>query len=82
MVSIENIARVSFPRDRAHKKLMLMLEAYFDDSGTHDGSDVIVWGGLLGTEEQWKVLNSAWRKLLKEPLPGKPFLKKFGLADC
>ena len=62
--------------------VMLMLAAYFDDSGTHDSSQVIVWGGFLGTAEQWKQFDITWRAKLARPLDGKPRLSKFGLADC
>lgn len=59
-----------------------MLAAYFDDSGTHKGSPIAVWGGLLGTIEQWERLTERWRELLAAPLPGKPPLKKFHLNAC
>jgi hypothetical protein len=59
-----------------------MLCGYFDDSGTHDDSPVVTWGGFLGTENQWASLDRAWRAKLTRPLPGKPHLNKFALADC
>jgi hypothetical protein len=61
---------------------MPMLAAYFDDSGTHDDSKLVVWGGFIGTAEQWSGFDKAWRAKLARPLPGKPRLTKFGLADC
>jgi hypothetical protein len=59
-----------------------MLRAYFDDSGTHAASDVVVAGGLIGTPDQWENFEKAWNTKLAAPLPGKPALKKFSLADC
>ena len=59
-----------------------MLRAYFDDSGTHKGSPVAVWAGLIGIDVQWERLESAWATKLKQPLPGKPPLKLFHLAAC
>jgi hypothetical protein len=61
---------------------MLMLAAYFDDAGTHDSSEMVVWGGFLGTASQWSDFDKAWRGKLTRPLPGKAHLTKFGLADC
>jgi hypothetical protein len=61
---------------------MLMLAAYFDDSGTHSTSRVVAWGGFLATAVQWAAFDVAWREKLVRPLPGKPHLNKFSLADC
>jgi len=61
---------------------MLMLDAYFDDAGTHGASATVVWVGFLGTSEQWSNFDQAWRAKLMRPLPGKASLTKFGLADC
>jgi hypothetical protein len=59
-----------------------MLAAYFDDAGTHSTSDAVSWGGFIGTSEQWSAFDAEWRAKLAAPLPGKPRLRKFGLADC
>lgn len=59
-----------------------MLECYFDDSGTHQESKVVTWGGLMGTAVQWRFLDRSWKKLLAEPLPGRPPIKQFHLSHC
>ncbi len=76
-----DIARVVLPRDVQNGGLF-MLSAYFDDSGTHQGSPLVVWGGAMGTEAQWTKFETAWRALLQAPLPGKPPLKQFHAAAC
>jgi hypothetical protein len=59
-----------------------VLRAFFDDSGTHRQSPVVVIGGLLGTSAQWDDSEIAWTELLARPVPGKPPLKQFHLAAC
>lgn len=75
------VSRLCFPASE-RAGLMLMLAAYFDDSGTHDDSKIMVWGGFIGTATQWADFDKAWRAKLAAPIPGKPRLKKFSLADC
>ena len=60
----------------------LMLQAYFDDSGTHANSRVVVVAGLIGSMAQWEAFDALWRAKLAEPLPGKPPLSKFHLSAC
>jgi hypothetical protein len=59
-----------------------MLGAFFDDSGTHQGSDVVAMGGLLGTEPQWDVFEKKWNRTLQESIEGQPPLKYFHLTAC
>lgn len=59
-----------------------MLEAYFDDSGTHDGSRVVVWGGLVGDAQSFAYLDAEWQRLLACPDPQLKPLKAFHLYDC
>ncbi len=42
----------------------------------------MVWGGILATSEQARVLSDKWGELLGAPLPDKPPLKKFHLSHC
>lgn len=60
----------------------LVLACYFDDSGTHATSPVVVFGGLLGQKEHWEAFEPQWRAKLAAPLPGKPPLKRFHMFDC
>jgi hypothetical protein len=64
------------------KGLVIMLRAYFEDSGTHRTSDAVLLGGLIGTCEQWNQFESEWAAKLAAPLPGKPALPRFHLAAC
>ncbi len=71
---------------RGEDGLILALEAYFDDAGTHDDADVVVWGGFLGTVEQWAKLDAAWRARLAKPFDrpehARPPLSRYHLAPC
>ena len=59
-----------------------MLTGYFDDTGTHDASPVLAIAGLIGNESIWKQFETSWHDKLAQPLPGKPALGRFHMADC
>jgi hypothetical protein len=54
-----------------------MLNAYFDESGTHAGSPVFVVAGLVASPRQWIALTRDWQRVL-----GKHGLQWFHTVDC
>jgi Protein of unknown function (DUF3800) len=46
--------------------IVMMMEAYFDESGTHDGSPVVCVAGYLFDSEQAFHLDREWVEVLKE----------------
>ncbi len=61
---------------------MIQIRAAYDDAGTHKNSEAVVIGELIGSAEQWDRFERAWAAKLAQPLPGKPPLSKFHLAEC
>lgn len=45
---------------------MVILQAYFDESGTHGPSDRLVVAGFLSTVEQWQSFETEWNNALAE----------------
>lgn len=62
--------------------IIAVLRAYFDDSGTHNPSPVAVWGGVVGTVEQFEELEARWDEMLASPFSNRPRLKAFSVGDC
>src|ERR1022692_4334052 len=59
-----------------------MLGAYFDDSGTH-GAQIVLVGGICGTEWQLKSLEKVWKQHIDAPLCGqKKRVKRFHAFEC
>lgn len=53
------------PRD-GHRKILLMIDAYLDESGIHEGAAVCVISGYFGGRGQWRKLEILWRQILKK----------------
>lgn len=56
---------------------MALMEAYFDESGTHEGSPFVCVAGYLFEKGNATALDIAWRRMLAEK--GLPF---FRMSDC
>jgi len=77
---ITDLAASCLP-SRGEKGMLIMLECYLDDSGTHNGSRVLVWGGVSAHKGFFDQFESDWKSLLQNPCTGKPPIKKFHSYD-
>jgi hypothetical protein len=57
--------------------LVMAMRGYFDDSGTHAGSKMVVYAGVIGRVAQWDAFEQAWRAVLAER-----GLEHFHMVDC
>jgi hypothetical protein len=81
-VSISELFGVLLPLD-CPDGLLAMITGYFDDSGTHEQSEIVLVAGLFGTEARLESLDRNWRQHIRNPLGGrKPPLRRFHAFDC
>jgi hypothetical protein len=53
------------PQRHRHRALVL-LKAYFDESGVHRGSQTALIAGFVGTLPDWESLEARWNEILQE----------------
>lgn len=81
-VAVADLFRVLLPREQPNGWLA-MLTAYFDDSGTHGHSNIVLMAGVFGTEAEMRSLELLWQHVLDDPLDGrKPPVGRFHMAEC
>jgi hypothetical protein len=56
---------------------LAVLTAYFDDSGTHAASKVVLWAGFIAPEEAWLKFDEEWRAILV-----RENVSAFHMYDC
>jgi hypothetical protein len=81
-ISMRDFARAVLPSGAADDGGLVMLAAYFDDSGTHKDSDIVLMAGAFGFPNQWDMFSEKWAKKLADPSPGKPPLSRFHMTEC
>jgi hypothetical protein len=62
---VREIARVLHAPD-SQWRTIAVLEGFFDDSGTHQGSLVTAMGGCVSRAEQWAAFAPEWRRVLDD----------------
>jgi hypothetical protein len=63
MPYVSELAAMVHPRD-GHPKVLAMLDAYFDESGIHDGAEVCLVAGYFGGRGQWRKFEKLWQSVL------------------
>lgn len=61
--SFRDAARLMFPAGFKHR-LLAVLTAYIDESGTHDGSPIFALAGCVSDSKGWEAFDRRWRKFL------------------
>ena len=63
---IDELASLVHPRDGHWRNRFVMVEAYFDESGIHDGASVCVVGGFYGMQMPWRKFERQWNKIIAD----------------
>lgn len=61
-----------------------MIEAYIDESGTHDQATIITMAGFLSSYKRWRKFDREWDAILNPPneTPPPPARRVFHATDC
>jgi hypothetical protein len=78
-ISVAQLADWLHPLAHIHKAIALV-KAYFDETGTHDGSAITAIGGYVGSQESWASLETEWLAIL-EPYRNKG-VRYFHMAEA
>ena len=70
------------PKVTIMNPLLPALSGYFDDSGTHPNSEIVLMGGLMGNKYQWNYFSERWSEKLQTPSLGRGPLSRFHMFDC
>ncbi|MEO6688138.1 MAG: DUF3800 domain-containing protein [Dokdonella sp.] len=62
-ISMTELADVVCAWSSKHK-VMVMLRAYFDESGMHKEAPSVVMAGFVGSSAQWQSFDGSWRSVL------------------
>jgi hypothetical protein len=63
--AFEHLCRSIFPID-AKEKVLAMLTAYFDESGTDGRSPIVAVGGYVSTQQLWGQFQREWKQFLTD----------------
>jgi hypothetical protein len=63
--ALEHLCRSIFPID-AKEKVLAMLTAYFDESGTDGRSPIVAVGGYISTQQLWHEFQCEWKQFLTD----------------
>lgn len=80
LIPAAQLAQMILPPGR--DGFFMFLRAFFDDSGTHGNSEMVVWGGVFGTVESFQLLEAKWQQFLNQPVEGKGPIKKWSTSKC
>lgn len=63
---IDVLASLVHPRIAKRRDLFVMIEAYFDESGIHDGAKACIVAGFYGTQIAWRKFEKEWQKVIAD----------------
>jgi len=62
---VADALRLAFPASWVGARLVVILTAYFDESGTHRGAKALSVGGYVSTADHWELFEREWMESLR-----------------